>query len=252
MPIGHRFLIIGETMSSVFSKTRLLVLSVAHRALDAGIDMNSVEAVKQNIRDLETSRDQLSGSVATSRGHVTGVQREVSQLTARMEQLNHQADSLLNDNDPTNDHHVDTLEAELATAEEMLAVKQEELTSAQDTVRALDSTLSKLTAKLTAMKGQLGRLEAMDRSARAKENAAEAMRQATRASASGTGVSVDSVAARVQRRDDVADEKLKSAMSDFASTADQDTALATVAARVAERRKRLASASAGTPTTPAN
>lgn len=227
-------------MASVFAKARLAVLSVAHRALDAVIDMNSVEAVKQNIRDLETSRDGLSDSVATSRGQVTTVRREVAQLETKKDRLNQQIDSLLTDGDTTNDHKADTLEAELVSVEEMFSLKQEELKSVAETVQALDQTLSALTTKLTTMKGQLGRLEAMDRSARAKENAADAMRQATRASATGADVSVDSVAARVQRRSDVADEKLKSAMGDFASSTENDVALAGVAARLAERKKRLA------------
>ena len=229
-------------MATVFQKARLVVLSVAHRALDAAIDMNSVEAVKQNIRDLETSRDSLSDSVATARGQVTTTNREVTQLEAKGTKLNSQVDTILGDSDLTNDHLANTLEAELVGVEELLVARKEELKSAAETVSALDQTLSALTAKLTLMKSQLNRLEAMSRTAKAKEGAADAMRQAARVSASGTGVSVDSVAARVQRRSDVADEKLKSAMNDFADSTDRDVALAGVAARLTERKKRLAAA----------
>src|SRR3989344_735099 len=79
---------------SVFGKTRLAVLSVANSLLDRVIDLNSVEAVKQNIRDIEVSRDSLSDSVATARGYVTGVKREVSQLATERDKLNRQIDTL--------------------------------------------------------------------------------------------------------------------------------------------------------------
>lgn len=238
-------------MATVLQKARLVVLSVAHRALDAVIDMNSVDAVKQNIRDLETSRASLSDSVASARGQAIGTKREILQLESKQNRLNAQCDSILGDNDPANDHYASTLEAELVGVEELLTLRREELVSAEETVKALDQTLSALTTRLTTMKSQLSRLEAMSRSAEAKEKAATAMRQAVQVSASGTGVSVDSVAARIQRRSDVADEKLKSAMGDFAQNTDHDMALAGVAARIAERKRRLArqttAATAATP-----
>lgn len=234
-------------MAGVFAKARLAALSVVHNVLDKVIDLNSVEAVKQHIRDLETSRDQLSDSVAEARGHVTGVSREVTQLTAKQSTLNLKIDDLLTDNDKSNDHHANTLEAELVGVEELLTLKQEELNSAKETVQALDQAYSALNTKLTTMVQQLSRLEALDRSAGAKEKAATAMRHAAQASASGTEVSVDSVASRIQRRADVADEKFKTAMGTFATAAEENTAMATVAARLANRKKKLAATTASSP-----
>jgi len=225
---------------SVFGKTRLAVLSVANSLLDRVIDLNSVEAVKQNIRDIEVSRDSLSDSVATARGYVTGVKREVSQLATERDKLNRQIDTLLTDDDSGNDHLANTLEAKLVGVESLLAMKQEEMTSGQETAHALEQTYSTLQTRLTTMVSQLSRLEAMDRSAKAKEGAATAMRQAAKASTTGAEVSVDSVAARIQRRSDVADEKLRSASGDFATVTDKDETLANVAARLAVRKKRLA------------
>src|SRR3989344_1414441 len=225
---------------SLFGKTRLAVLSVANSLLDKVIDLNSVEAVRQNIRDIEVSRDSLSDSVATARGYVTGVKREVSQLATERDKLNRQIDTLLTDDDSGNDHRANTLEAKLVGVESLLAMKQEEMTSGQETAHALEQTYSTLQTRLTTMVSQLSRLEAMDRSAKAKEGAATAMRQAAKASTTGAEVSVDSVAARIQRRSDVADEKLRSASGDFATVTDKDETLANVAARLAVRKKRLA------------
>lgn len=234
-------------MASVFAKARLAALSVVHSVLDKVIDLNSVEAVKQHIRDLETSRDQLSDSVAEARGHATGVNREITQLASKQASLNEGIDDLLTDDDKSNDHRANTLEAELVGVEELLNLKQEELNSAQGTVQALDQAYSALNAKLSTMTQQLSRLEALDRSAEAKEKAATAMRHAAQASASGTEVSVDSVASRIQRRADVADEKFKTAMGTFATVVEEDTAMATVAARIAKRKKQLAAATANSP-----
>lgn len=228
-------------MAGVLAKARIAALSLVHGVLDKVIDMNSVEAVKQYIRDLETSRDNLSDSVAEARGNEMGARRDIQQLTSRKEKLNHQIDTLLTDNDQSNDHLANTLEAELVGVEETLTSRQEELTSTQETVQALDQALSALNTKHETMVHQLRRLETMDRSAKAKESAAAAIRGAAAVSSVGSSVSVDDVAACVQRRSDVADQKFKSAMNTFASSTEQDSAMASVAARLAERKKRLTS-----------
>src|SRR3989338_1043580 len=112
--------------ATLYSKARLLALSVANSLLDKGIDLNSVEAVKQNIRDFEASVQVLESDRATHRGLLRGLVRDLRELRDKSLSLNEQIDSLLppNDNDPSNDHHAATLEADLMGIEPILADKE--------------------------------------------------------------------------------------------------------------------------------
>lgn len=228
-------------MASILGKTRIAALSLVHTLLDRVIDLNSVEAVKQHVRDLETSKDNLSDALAEARGQKVTVSRELTQLKVKQSRLDNQANSLLTDDDPSNDHKAKTLEAELLGVENLISVKEDEFSSVEKTVQALDETLSALKAKHTSMVQELSRLETLDKAAKAKEGAAQAMRQAAKLGSAASEVSVDNVAAKIQRRADVADQKLQSAMDSFSSATERDSTLASVEARLAERKKRLAS-----------
>ena len=227
--------------ATLFSKARVLALSVAHSLLDKGIDLNSVEAVKQNIRDFETSVETLESAQATHRGLLRGLVRDLNELTNKRTGLNEQIDSLLTDNDPNNDHHAATLEAELMGVEPILADKEEEERDMTGTIDTMGKTLSSMKAVLTTRKSQLSRLTSMQHAAGAKESAATAMRQAKDRMSTGVDASVDSTAARIQKRYDIADEQLKSASEGFTSATKNDSGMATVAARLAKRQAELAS-----------
>ena len=224
--------------ATLFSKARLVALSVAHSLLDQAIDMNSVEAVRQNVRDLETAADELGKSLATHRGLRRGLERDLGALQAQRDDLNGQIDDLLppNDSDPSNDPYATTLEADLMGVEPLLADKEEEYRDMEKTISTMAQTLSMMQAKLTTMRGQLSRLQSQEHAAGAKESAAAAMQQAKSSMETGVDASVDSVAARIQKRYDIADELLESAASGFADTTKSDAAMATVAARLAKRQ----------------
>jgi phage shock protein A len=204
------------------------------------IDLNSVEAVKQHVRDLETSKDNLSDTLAEARGQKVTVSRELGQFKTRQSRLDNQVNTLLTDSDTSNDHLAKTLEAELLGVENLISVKEDEFSSVEKTVQALDEALSALKAKHTAMVQELSRLETLDKASKAKEGAAQAMRHAAKLSSTGSEVSVDSVAAKIQRRADVADQRLQAAMDTFSSSTERDSTLAAVEARLVERKKRLA------------
>lgn len=233
--------------ATLFSKARLLTLSVAHSLLDKGIDLNSVEAVKQNIRDFETSIQELESARATHRGLLRGLTRDKLELQARKLRLNEEIDILVDDNDPSNDHHAATLEAELMGVEPLLADKVEEDKDMLATIETMGKTISSMTAVLTTRKSQLSRLESMKHSAGAKESAASAMRQAKDSMSTGVDASVDSVAARIQKRYDIADEQLKAASDGFTTAAQSDSGMATVAARLAKRQAALKAQKASAP-----
>lgn len=237
--------------ATLFSKARILALSVAHSLLDKAIDLNSVEAVKQNIRDFETSIESLEGAQATHRGLLRGLVRDLSELRGRKINLNEQIETLLDDNDPSNDHHAATLEAELMGVEPLLADKEEEERDMNQTIETMGKTLSSMKAILTTRKSQLSRLQSMEHAAGAKESAAVAMRQAKNSMSTGVDASVDSVSARLQKRYDIADEQLKAASEGFTSAAQSDSGMATVAARLAKRQAERASSRKAASTSPA-
>jgi len=226
-------------MTSLLQKIRTAVLANAHDLIDKVIDLNSIGAVKQHIRDLEESIGQMTEAAIQAGGHRRTVERETAQLAAQVAELNTNIDFIITDGDEANDHLALPMEARLAALEEQQAAVEVELTTAVQVSQALDEALSTIKAKHQQMLAQLSRLEAMDRAAKAKEQAAETLEQVGAMDMEGAQASVDDVTARIQRRSDVADERFQRAMAGTAGAAEKDVALAKARARLAERKARL-------------
>ncbi|MBI4285820.1 MAG: PspA/IM30 family protein [Chloroflexi bacterium] len=234
-------------MAGLFQKARVAALSTAHALLDKVIDMNSIGAVKQYVRDMENALEDLEDAAATAAGHVRTVQRDADQLRSQIKELNQNIDFIISDNNPANDYLAKPLEARLIGLEQRASTKDEEIAAGQKTAQALSEAVSALRTRYQNMVEQLRRLEAMDRAAKAKEAAVEAMRQAGRLASAGGDVSVDAVADRIQRRSDVADAKFERAMGEMSSQVQQDVVLAQAEARLAQRKARLAGTSPDKP-----
>lgn len=236
-------------MASLFQKARVAALSTAHALLDKIVDMNSIGAVKQYVRDLENALEDLEDAAAIAAGHVRTVQRDAETLRFQIKELNQNIDFILSDNNPANDHLAKPLEARLIGLEQRLTTKDDEMATGQKSAQALGEAVSALRARYQNMVEQMQRLEAMDRAARAKESAAQAMRQAGRLASAGGDVSIDAVADRIQRRADVADAKFERALGDMSSQVEKDVVLAQAEARLAQRKARLALPEGEKPTT---
>lgn len=230
----------GESeMATVGEKVRIAVLAGVHGLLDKVIDLNSVGAVKQYIRDLEGAVEKLEEASAVAGGREVTVRREVGVLRAQSEELDRNIDLLLSDNDPKNDSSAKVLETRLIGLEELLQSKTEDLTDAVQTASQLRQALADLEAKHIKMVQQVKRLESMDAAAKAKEQVAGTMKKVTQQIAGGAGISVDNVAAKIQERADVAEQKFQRAMGGVASETEKDVTLAEADARLAARRARL-------------
>lgn len=227
-------------MAGLFSKARTLVMGNLHALLDKAIDLNSVEAVKQHIRDLEEALEDLQDSAATAAGAVRTAQRETQALEAQMRELDRCIEILLSDDDATNDNQALPLQARLDGLTDRLTAKRSEFVAAQTAAAQLGDAAAQLRAKHASMVEQVNTLEAMERGAKAKEQAADAIRAAGRVAGNGTDASVDNIRERIQRRSDVSDEKFARAMGDLGAATGKDVALATAAARLAERKAALA------------
>jgi len=227
-------------MASLFQKARVAALSSAHALLDKIVDINSVGAVKQYIRDLENALEDLEDAAATAAGHLRTVQRDSIQLQSQIKELNQNIDFILSDNNPANDYLAKPLEARLIGLEQRSNTKNEEIESSQKTAQALNEAVSALQSRYQNMVEQMQRLEAMDTAAKAKESAVEAMRNVGRISSTGSNVSVDAIADRIQRRADVADAKFEQAMGDMSGQVEKDVVLTQAEARLEQRKMRLA------------
>jgi phage shock protein A len=233
-------------MAGLFQKARVAALSTAHALLDKIVDLNSVGAVKQYIRDMENALEDLEDAAATAAGHLRTVQRDLTQLQSQARELNQNIDFIISDNNPANDHLAKPLEARLIVLEQRIRSKDEEIKSGEKTAQALNEAVSTLQTRYHSMVEQLQRLEAMDRAAKAKESAVEAIRNAGRITAAGGTVSVDAIADRIQRRADVADAKFEQVMGEMSGQVEKDVVLAQAEARLEQRKARLALPAAST------
>src|SRR5262249_42132502 len=80
---------------SLFEKFRLATLGNLHDVLDRVIDMNSTEAVKQQIRDLEGAMDQINTTTDKQKAVLTQFSRELSESEDKQGKLNRAIDTLL-------------------------------------------------------------------------------------------------------------------------------------------------------------
>lgn len=227
-------------MAGLFEKARIAALAAAHKLLDKTIDLNSIEAVKQYVRDLEGALEDLEDASAAAAGHVRSVQRDTEQIQYQIKELNQNIDFVLSDNKPENDHLATPMEARLIGLEQRISTKDEEIAMGQKTAQALNEAVSTLRTRYQNMVQQVQRLEAMDMATRAKENAVKAMRQAGKIASTGSDVSIDAVADRIQRRADVADARFERAMGEMSGMVEKDVVIAQAQARLEARKARLA------------
>ncbi|NLE94977.1 MAG: hypothetical protein GX600_04725 [Dehalococcoidia bacterium] len=227
-------------MAGLFEKARIAALSAAHALLDKTIDLNSIGAVKQYVRDLEKALEDLEDATAAAAGHVRSVEREAEQISYQIAELNQNIDFILSDDKPENDHLATPLEARLIGLEQRVTSRKEEVVTGQQTAQALAEATSTLRVRYQNMVQQIQRLEAMDRATKAKESAVKAMRQAGKIASTGADVSVDAVADRIQRRADVADAKFAQVMGEMRSDVKKDVVIAQAQARLEQRKARLA------------
>jgi phage shock protein A len=227
-------------MAGLLEKVRIGVLAQAHNLLDKLIDLNSPQAVKQYIRDLEDSIDGIENDAAEAAGHVTTTDREIHRLTGQIDSYDHAIDAILGSNDPSANDKARELQVKLNGFKQQFEAKQTEMATAKETSDALAHSLSALRSKHQSMVQQLTTLESMDRAAKDKERAARALQQAAKISSIGSDISVDDLASRIQARHDVADEKLKRALASVDDTLGKDVALTQADADIAARKARLA------------
>jgi phage shock protein A len=229
-------------MATLFQKIRTITLGNLHALADKVIDLNSIAAIKQHIRDLEEAKEEIADSAAVAKARVTELNRDIKVLELKKQETDENITLVLSDGDESNDHLAEPLEQRLMGYEEELTAKSEELAEATEVSTSLASATSKLSAKHQEMLSNLRRLEALDRSAKAKEKAASAITQAARAGSSAP--SVDNVERRLRERATVAGARFDRAMGEMTDSVDTGVMSAQAKQRIAARRAKLAAQAA--------
>jgi len=239
-------------MASIIEKIRVFVKARAHKLLDAAIDMDSPEVLKQYIREYEEALSEMDSARATAKADVNIAVRDVSALETQVKKTNADIETLLGDNDPNNDHFAVDLENRLMGFESDLKVKQDTVAALRQASASLETVGVKMKEKLRQMTTALTRLEGMDRAAKAQESAAAAMKAAGAiASGADASVSIDNLQRKIERRYEVAQEKVNQQMGAFTDGAAEAVAQSEAARRIAERRAKIAAAKNGaTPPAP--
>lgn len=238
-------------MGAILKKMRIIFLSNVNALLDKVIDLNSTEAVKQYIRDLEEAITELNESLAEARGDLATDSRKLASDMAKATELDASIDVLLGDNDPSNDGSAATLQQRLNTLKRTIETDQQNVVADQKDIEGLSHVLEALKSKHESMMEVLGRIESNERSAAADNRAADALNAANAALGTAGAVSVDNVVARTEHSADVAAARMGAALGEFEDTADQDVERAQALADIAARKARLAGASAPTDAVPA-
>lgn len=226
-------------MATIWQKVRTLSLSNIHTLLDKAIDLNSIGAVKQHVRDLEEAKEDIADQAAVASARHNGLKKELADLRTSIKTTDENINLILSDDDESNDALAETLEARLMSFEQELADKEGQLEEARVTAEALNDATQRLSDKHHQMLSSLRHLEAMDQTAKAKERAAQAIRAAADAGSAGADATVDSVTARIQNRVAVADARFERAMGKMNDSVEVSVVKAQAQARLAARRAKL-------------
>lgn len=222
-------------MASIFQKVRTIGLSNMHTLLDKVIDMNSIGALEQYARDLQTARDTLDDQAASLRSDVKTLPTEIAGLEARSKAADSNITTLLSDSIKENDKDAAVLEAQLMQLEDQVRVRKSKLENAQAELAKFTDMVAKIDLKRASVNGQITVLHDLRDVTTAKEKSAKLL--------SGVSLSempnVDNVAERLRRKAAVADNKLDREMGRVSGSVADNTLDATVAARLAARRQAL-------------
>ena len=227
-------------MAGVFEKIRLAGLAHIHALLDKDIDWNNVQVVKQTVRDLEASLDELEDGAAESAGYLRTVTREKGDIERRVKVLDAAIDLILGDDDLTNDHLATAKQVELDGVTARLADVALDLEDAKATSRKMEQAVSMLRSKHVSAQQKVQKLESMETSRKAKEHAVKAVKMVAEMTQAGAAVSVDSVIDRMRRQNDVTDEKFDRAFDRASAASGQDMAVVEANAKIEERKRRMA------------
>lgn len=218
---------------SLLNKVRTLTLGATHDLIDKTIDLNNPSAVRQTVRDLESKITELKSNAAIQDGNLRTQIREQSELSARVETDKATITKLMASTDP-NAVAIYKSKANLVLQNQKhLADMSDSITSQQNIATQMKATVVGLEAKHDQMVSRVHELERLDRDTKAKESAASAITAAGSVAGNIDSISVDDLADRMRRRNDVAsaqfDQAAGSINTDTPDSDDVNALLASLA-----------------------
>ncbi len=223
-------------MAGILSKLRTLTLGNLHELLDAAIDLNSVAACKQHIRDLESAKEKIVDDAAVAKGRVGQVEGDIKATQMKIDTDTEHAQLLLDDDDPSNDGDAQKLMERVVANQESLETKQADLVTAKQTAEALAQAANKIAAKHAEMVRNVRRLEDLERTTKAKEQATAAIKNAAGAAGAAGEVSIDNIEQRLKDRSVAVDAKFQATLGTMGDSVEESVQAAKAKQLIAKMR----------------
>jgi phage shock protein A len=219
---------------SIFAKIRLVTLGNIHQLINKVIDLNSIAAVEQHVRDLENALEDLEASAAQAEGHKRFIVKQLAGKVGEKSGVDASINLIRNDGNPDNDYMVKSLAVKAVSLKRAIDGFQSQKEDAEKTDQMIDEAVGQMKALLESLGGKLAHLRQLDADAKAKEKAAASLKQASSVAAAGTGFDVDSIENRIEERAHTADAKFEQAMGTLNVAASADLQLAEAEAYLAQ------------------
>jgi phage shock protein A len=160
-------------MASLLEKIQILVAADLNRLVDRALQSNETAVFQQHIRDLQTTREQLSEQLVSLRAELAKLNRRSDEQQALVVQQDGEVDQLLQEG-----LHEDALAAQERLNQSRLTAARlaEEVERLESQYGQMVSAEAQLAARVTALQKSEPEVEGLVGLARAKELTAAAMR----------------------------------------------------------------------------
>jgi chromosome segregation ATPase len=234
-------------MQSILDKLRVITLSNLHSLLDGVKALNSIGEYEQYLRDLSTARNMLDDQAASHRSDVDTLPQEIDTLETRHAQVESDFEILVAGSDSSNDLSIKKLGAELENLERQIGQRKAKLEPAKAELAKYEDAVGKLDLTIIEAQGKLETLRDLAADAKANKQSARLMASVSIGEAPDT----DEVENRLRREAAVAGNQLDRSLAGVTAAAGGGTMDASVAARIARTKAKLAGAGAPTEDEPA-
>lgn len=223
----------------IFSKAKLVVQAATHSVLDKVIDMNSIPATEQLIRELEQAMQEESTATIRADVEAQTAHTKVAAIQTQIDEFNAAIEANLNDGDPSNDHEAETMMTHVMELEsERDEIKANEQ-AAIENHKMLAETLEKLKQRHSDMMKNLRQLRSATAQASADKNALSAVRKANDMATGVDSMHLGNALERAQTESKVARAELQTAVGNLQDTPQALLQKNQAAARIAALRAKL-------------
>lgn len=221
-------------------KIRLGALAQAHNFADMVLDLDSVGALEQQVRDLQNNHKGLKNDLAEAEGHVNLVTQDRDERLAEVVELQRDVDTFLTDDNPENDKDALPVQARLNALQEEADALNEEVVSGTKVAAQLREAVGLVGTKLSTGKMRLSTLRSLERTAKHQANVVGAFEKANEILGEGLDADIDSRARKLREQAAVTNVKFEQAMEGIKTSVGQDVSLAQASADLVRRKRELA------------